>query len=278
MENITIDDLLVTFGARYNKRSSKNQKIRFLTVLMQNFEELGFRQTEIFKQKFQKKTSYISLVGDLDKADHLFITHYDTPVYDFTRSEYEPFNDDQLSKRNTVNYIVPMLLTIAVLFLVAYFGLIPNFQDNQFTFMDILMFLIVILLVIFMTQIAKSSGLSKRENLIRNTSSVVAMLEFAKKLPKNKKKKVAFAFVDHGSTDNLGYYFLKEYLTDNHFKTTTILDSVGSGNIEQSKTKSEILSSYFEDVQFVYGQSDTLEDDNIENNIEQAVEILQTKI
>lgn len=69
MDKTTIKELFMTFGIVNNVRITKNQKLRYLTIIKKYFENIGFEKIDILKYKVIKKKSYFSVIGDIEKAD-----------------------------------------------------------------------------------------------------------------------------------------------------------------------------------------------------------------
>lgn len=274
MDKTTIKELFMTFGIVNNVRITKNQKLRYLTIIKKYFENIGFEKIDILKYKVIKKKSYFSVIGDIEKADYIVSTYYDTPVFSLLRQTYEPFNDDSRKSQNSINYILSMILITIIMLLATFFIILPIFQDGVFGFKDILASLISISLLALIIKFSRVGGFPKVGNLIRNTSSVVAILKFARLLSPNEQKRIAFAFVDYGCEDYLGYYALSKELEKKRNQKIIFLDCVGAGNLSQSNTKSEILTSYFKHSLFVYGDFKNEKKQDYEEGIEASIKIL----
>ncbi|MGM0168020.1 hypothetical protein IGI39_003032 [Enterococcus sp. AZ135] len=277
MDKTTIKELFMTFGIVNNVRITKNQKLRYLTIIKQYFENIGFEKIDILKYKVIKKKSYFSVIGDIEKADYIVSTYYDTPVFNLLRQTYEPFNEDRRKSQNSMNYILSMILITTIMLLVTIFIVLPIFQDGVFGFKDILASLISISLLALIIKFSRVGGFPTFGNLIRNTSSVVAILKFASLLGPKEQKKIAFAFVDYGCEDYLGYYALSKELVKKRNQKVIFLDCVGAGNLCQSNTKSEILTSYFENSLFVYGNFKNERKKDYEEGIEASLKILNNE-
>jgi len=254
------------FGVLSNKRVTENQKIQYLTRLSNYFEKNNY-DTKILKEKHRGKRSYIAVVGDVKRAKYIIATHYDTPMIDFLGKNHDPFNDKELEKKSTLNLTFSLVIFIFLLFLVINYYLIPQFGNNMFNLHDVVSGLITIFLLVQTYKIVKNGGFAKRHNLVRNTSSVIAILNFVKELKQNKKD-YAFAFVDYGTIDYFGYYVLDSYLGDIS-KKMILLDTIGTPEIEVSSDKSNVLSNIFGDVQFMY---------STKKNLNENYEVLQNAV
>ena len=244
----------MTFGVVNNLRITKNQKIRYLTILKQFFESLGYEKIDILKSKIVKKTSFFTIIGDSEEAEFIVATYYDTPVMSILRKRYEPFNDEMRKKQNSTNYILSMIFLGMVLFLFNYFVALPVYQNGSFGVRTVIVGFLSLLLLTLIIKLSRMGGFPSFGNLIRNTSSVVAMLKFANSLSPKERKKVAFVFVDYGCEDYLGYYALSTSLNQSRKQKLIFLDCVGAGNIQKSKTKSSVLTAYFDHPLFVFGE------------------------
>jgi len=254
MKKTTINDLIMTFGIVNNLRITKNQKLRYLTIIQQYFKNIGFDKMDILKYKVIKKKSYFSIIGDIEQADYVISTYYDTPTFNLLRQTYEPFDDDKRKRQNSMNYVVSMVLITSVMLLLTFFLVLPIYQDGIFGFKDVLASLVSVSMLLLIIKFSRAGGFPSFGNLIRNTSSVVAMLKFASMLSFKEREKIAFAFVDYGCEDYLGYYALSKKSVKKRNQKIIFLDCVGARNLHKSKEKSEILKSYFEHPMFVYGE------------------------
>lgn len=276
MNKTTINDLIMTFGIVNNLRITKNQKIRYLTIIQQYFENIGFDKMDILKYKVIKKKSYFSIIGDIEKADYVISTYYDTPTFNLLRQTYEPFDDDKRKRQNSMNYVVSMILITSIMLVLTLFLILPIYQDGIFGFKDVLASLVSVSILLLIIKFSRAGGFPAFGNIIRNTSSVVAMLKFASSLSLKEREKVAFAFVDYGCEDYLGYYALSKKLVKKKNQKIIFLDCIGAGNLHQSKVKSEILKSYFEHPLFIYGEFKNNEKDH-EAGITECLRVLNVE-
>lgn len=256
MNKIDIKSLFTKYGAFSRVRVSKNQKIRFLSTLMDEFKVLGFDKCKLYKTQYKQKTSYIGTAGDLNDSEYLFVTYYDTPVKRFNRQAYHPFADEQIEKEAKLNYLVPALVLVLTITIYIWKLLLPVLQRGLFNWHTVLAVLGAIILMLLLGRIVTYSGIPNRENLARNTSSVVGLIDLAEKLTRNQKTRVAFAFVDSGSINYFGYNVLKELLGSSQPKVL-LFDSVSEADLRVEKHKSKQLDELFEDPLYVYGINDS---------------------
>lgn len=266
----------MTFGVANNLRITQNQKIRYLTLLEHFFEQQGYSTIQILKYKFARKKSFIGIVGNLEQADIILATHYDTPVLNLPR-DYHPFDEEKQKKDNSNTYIVTMISFLVMLLLFSYFIVIPVYRDGQVTAMDFVAGVLCLFLLFIVVKISRYGGIPRLGNLIRNTSSVVTLLSFAKTLSKKERQRVAFAFVDYGCEDYLGYYALSSRIDRKKQQKVILLDCVGWGNLSLEKKTNGLLSSYFNQVTCVYGKkvsSQTEYEENVLNCVSKLSSLL----
>lgn len=261
-----IKDIYLKYGVLNSITVSRKQRIRYLTSLKSDFEDLGYKNMKIVRTKIKRKETIMGLVGDIKKSDYLFITHYDTPLVSFTGQSHDPFNDKQLEKNSKVNYLVPMIALTVILLSFAILVLIPSLSNGVFSFLDLVWVAVALFIMLMLTRVTQYSGVPKRYNLIRNNSSVVSLLNLARTLTLKERNKVAFAFVDYGCTDYFGHMVLSEFL-ENDKQKTVILDSVGNNHIEISTDKSNMLRNKFNNTTFIYGSES---DEEIVSSLEET--------
>ena len=107
------------------------------------------------------------------------------------------------------------------------------------------------ILVLLLWLISKiNQGISKRNILFNNTSSIVELLKFAKKHPE-----YGFVFTDFGNQDSFGYLCLRDYLIDKD-KKITFVDTIGNDKnnilkLSHEELKDSILTDWFTNPQFL---------------------------
>lgn len=189
-------DWLFRYQYVYRLRRTEKSKKRFLTALVTDIAKMR-EDVRVIEYNQQKKYAARNVyVGNIKQADRVICTFYDTPPESF--GSYQLFDRKDQAKKTTrfilASTIVAILLGIVAIY-AAYFALLGKV----------------------------TKGLSNRKTLVRNTSSILAML---KMIAENKQKNIAYAFLDEGSYGNKGLDELQDQVK-NHCKIY-YLDSVGA--------------------------------------------------
>lgn len=230
------NDWLFRYQYVYRLRRTEKSKKRFLTALVTDISEM---REDVQVIEYDRKKKYASrnvYVGDIEKADRVICTYYDTPPQSV--GSYVFFDRQEQGKR-TMKFIfltALLMITIGVIGTLIYM----NTVSAPFDITSIQTILFVIIFGIYFYFLGKvTQGLSNRKTLVRNTSSVVTLLAMISEL---ENRKLAFAFIDEGSYGEKGLDSLRQSVG----KNTKIfyLDSIGAqaplhfiGNgISQKKT------------------------------------------
>ncbi|GGC90307.1 hypothetical protein GCM10011573_19920 [Enterococcus wangshanyuanii] len=218
--NDQLEDWIFHYQHLNKVRRTKKQKQRFLATLVTDIAKL---REDIQVIEYQQKKQYISsnvYVGNIETADRIICTYYDTPLRSF--GSYQLF-DRTKQRQATIRFIVVSLFLFLLLGLVA-----TVFYMNRMTGMFHLgkpstwaAILCYGLYFFLFSKLAK--GLSNRKNTIRNTSSILALLML---IASHKNSKTAFAFLDEGCFGDQGLNLLKE--TCRSAAQIYYLDCVGS--------------------------------------------------
>lgn len=252
-------DMLTQLGVFHATRTTTAAKIRFLTVVQDAIDPKG-KNTELYQVK-GKKPSLMLMNKNVSKSKPLIVTYFDTPK--FAPGNYEPGNDASLKKENILAILISfgifVLLSLPFLFFVSNF-----WGNNTFEFMDV--FFMIYMLLLFVYLYFLKNGFKRRNNLLRNTSSVVALIEYIKANPQ-----ADFAFVDYGCEDNYG---LKSLIDMYPERKIILLDCMGSSIvkvIEKSKNLTLIAPESIQSSNKVDGEALSA---NIEKNLKLIKEIL----
>lgn len=215
-------DLIVRYGALFRKRYTKSQKIRFLSGISRDFSDLGFTVKAV---KAKRKTlEGINLyVGNVTQAKTVIVAAYDTPSNAFCVVHYQPFNTRSLQKWKLWTGLIPFLVVIALGVVVIRFWASPLWSDGTLSFMDIVAGVVTGLLVIFAGRYG--SGIPNPNNIVSNTSGVIACLELAEHL--GPKGSTAFILTDYGFLNRFGEVMAVNLFPEIAHKQVIILDSVG---------------------------------------------------
>lgn len=199
MKDIEMEkDRLLRYGYVYKSRYTAKQKDRFLRALIKDIslkrKDVSFIEYTLGKHQTLKNV----YVGDLQKAKYLICTYYDTPPISF--SDYPMFQVKQQEK-NT-------LMTIGIVTIVwVLLGIIGTWllKDEliKFDMISLQTFIVFCMYLGYFWVLSKiSKGDVQRHTLIRNTSSVLCILDILSKYSNH--NQVAYAFLDKGCQGNLG--------------------------------------------------------------------------
>lgn len=260
---VSIKRLYERFGFFNGVRVTSKQKLKFLLHLVAELEHEGIK-TQLLKKKYRGKESFIAVIGDLDKADKVILTHYDTPLTTFGLSHHRSFNDKVQKRGNLIAFLLPMLFVLPLLVVMNLQLCIPAFADQQVNLLDLIVLFLELLLLMIVGKIAKIGGIPTFNTWNRNSSSVIAVL---KSIENDYCKNKAFLLVDHGCQDHFGYFVAKDLLQDFPNKSVTLLDCVGSGQLSKKKSVDSVLNELFPGAEFIFGSEEKrqveIEDENI---------------
>lgn len=204
----------------YRQRRTKKQKQRFISALAMDISEKR-QDIQVIEYKQDKKYMASNLyVGNIEQADRVICTYYDTPSLSIGNLDLF----DRNKQRKGVTSFILLTSIISLLIGVGLTLLYINNTKEPFSFSSLNTIVIIASYTLYFFMLSKvSKGLSSRHNLIRNTSSVLSLLMLIAKV---KDQKVAFAFVDEGCVGDQGI----ERLKDSCKKSVKIygLDCVGA--------------------------------------------------
>lgn len=213
-------DWLFRYQYVYRLRRSERSKKRFLSALVTDIAEMREDLQVVEYGKTKKSASRNVYVGNVEKANKIICTYYDTPPQSL--GDYTMFNPQKQGKQTLKFIAITSILMIAVgvLGTLAYM----NFVNSPFNLSSSLTILAIIIFGIYFYFLGKvTQGLSNRKTLIRNTSSMLAMLEMIKEIDN---QKIAFAFIDEGSYGEHGLEIMQQ--TVNKKANYFLLDCVGA--------------------------------------------------
>ncbi|MDT2759540.1 hypothetical protein [Enterococcus xiangfangensis] len=213
-------DWLFRYQYVYRLRRTEKSKKRFLTALVTDIAKMREDVRVIEYDQRKKYASRNVYVGNIKQADQVICTFYDTPPESV--GSYQLFDRKDQSKKTTTFILASTILTIllGVIGTLVYMQISPNsFQFNSISTLGI----IVIYAGYFALLGKVTKGLSNRKTLVRNTSSILAMLKI---IAENKQKNVAYAFLDEGSYGSKGLDELQKQVKRG--SKIYYLDSVGA--------------------------------------------------
>ncbi len=219
-----LQDWYLRYGFILDRRFTGKQKEKFIRSLITDVTSIHMNlKTDQFRLSEKGEENTNIYVGNVEKADQIICTYFDTPSLHL--GGYH-FFDKSINKRNTltVNFTLSVIWLILGVLLTMYVA-IPIF--NTYGLTDIRpIFLIVVFIFYFILLNKFSRGIAKRKNLVRNSSSILSLLDFMDNNRNGKKNKIAYAFLDSGVTNDQGLDRLKEISKGK----ILFLDSIGSEN------------------------------------------------
>ena len=203
-------DKFFSYCVVLGKRFTEKQKKNFLFASQIEFKENGL-ESDVFSSDLnlrmnQKISHYNLYVGDVEKADLIISTYYDTGTKHFIKSDVKAFTTGLDKKNYVFQIILSLLLLAALVYIDITFFINGLFLTSGLFSIASLLFLIINAIAVFI--ISKvGRGVPNRNNFIRNTSSVLSIFELSKQL---RGKQIAYALVDGGCSTNYGMQMLKE--------------------------------------------------------------------
>lgn len=219
-QNEKFKDRLFRYRYLYRVRQTEKSKNKFLGALVTDISEIR-DDIRVMEYKGQKKYASRNVyVGNIEKANRIFCTYYDAPLHHF--GPYTFFDRKVQAKRTSRFILVSSIVAILV-------GLLVTLSYMQtgggaFTLVSWQSFLIALIYGGYFYFLGKvTMGMTMRNTLVRNTSSVLTLLTLMEEI---KDGKTAFAFLDDGAFGDNGL----ESLQTAHNRNAKIfyLDSVGS--------------------------------------------------
>lgn len=204
----------------YGVRRSEKNKGRFLSALLADISEIRNDVQVIEYDRSKKNIARNVYVGDIEKADRIICTYYDTPIQNI--SAYALFNRKEQEKRTTRFIVFSSLLLILLGVLGTLFFINKGYASAGVLSVPFLM-MVLIYGVYFYVLGKATKGFSNRKTLIRNTSSILTLLSLLKDV---KGTKTAFAFIDEGSLGSNGLEALRAQIRPH--AQIFLLDSVGA--------------------------------------------------
>ena len=184
-------DRLARYSFLYAKRNTIKEKDRFLKALVTDIQQERNDIKVVEFNKSKKSASHNVYVGNIKTADSIICTYYDTPLSYW--SNYVLF-DREDQKKHTLRSIVVVTGLWLLFGFIFTLGCI-RFVDVRLNFASISTWLLIFFYIIYFMIFSKlSKGNWNRKTLIRNTSSVLFLLQILS----NKDKNVAYAFLDEG--------------------------------------------------------------------------------
>lgn len=260
--------------ALYPALHNLEEKTLLMSHLQSYFEDEGIATSFYI---MPGDVEHLALISDnASEADTILMTHIDTPAY-VPFYEHKPLDDQGLAHEN--RFVKLFFAFVMILLTLPFIWLIRSaWTDGVFNLKDIISFLYLILLLVFFQK--NHRGFSRKNNRVRNHSSVIAMMNLAGTL----KEDTAFAFIDKGCVNQRG---LEKFLDMNELKGKRILylDSIGSGDASFSPFHDFYISMnalessrIFAPFKINYRNIKEMNDEEIAQNIVYAEENIQEEL
>lgn len=234
MEKEALKDLVLRYGVLLGKRNTEKQKTTFLRAAQKQLEQEGFPvditcvSASIMKR--ETMNMYNLYAGDFKQAEVVFITYYDTPLRQLLPKDQKAF-DANWSRGNFLLHTLLFLLCMIGIAVLLYSVVIPELQ--QYGFMSIWgVVLVLVCLGGFYGIQQMRGGIAAKNNMVRNSSSLIALFALAGELSAQEKPHAAFALIDEGTRSEYGLKMLQEYIGKRKIRRV-YLDSIGNTGMLQ---------------------------------------------
>ena len=251
--NRQMNDWILRYGFLLKKRNSDKQKDKFIQAYLSDIltirNDIHVKEIEVNKRKYHN-----IYIGDVSKADKIITTYFDTPIVSFGDYSFKDFEKNQ--KNTLVRIAIESILAI-LLGVTLYFFISSLFEEWLLTIL-----LAIFALVFFYLFSGIVKGRASGKTQVRNTSSLIEVLNMLEKYKKN--KNVAFALVDGGCTNRVGLIALCRTVKTN--STVISLDCVGAD--EKLTVEETLVASSNVKVLVVRPQKDYLNNKDLSKNID----------
>ena len=192
-------DWFIRYSSIYKCRYTKKEKTKFLKAFVADIAQI---RKDVSVIEYQHGITNV-YVGDIEHADKIVCTYYDTPPIYF--KNYALF-DTNKQKKQILQAII-LCTTLWILFGGFFTYLLFRYFLSDFTLVSVQTVIIAILYFLYFKILSNiSKGATNRKTLIRNTSSMLCVLDLLYRYPTN--KKIAFAFLDNGCNGGHGLEIL----------------------------------------------------------------------
>ncbi|MWN05350.1 hypothetical protein [Gilliamella sp. Pas-s95] len=227
-----LKDLVLRYCVIFGKRFSSKEKIAFLRVISKELSQLGYIvDAKLAKLKLATRryeNYYNAYIGDLNKAELIICTYYDTAINCFNLQKNYAFTP-QFNKLNYFISIAPIVFLFIISLILNYFVFLPNISTQGFfSFSGISSIISTVLL--FFVVFKFKSGIPNQKNFVCNSSSIITIINLINQLDKKDKKKIAFVLYDGGNSGQYGLKMLESYSSQMKDKKFIFIDSIGNGN------------------------------------------------
>lgn len=215
------NDRLARYSFAYRSRTTTKEKERFLKALVTDIAQVRKDVSVIEYGNAKKANAQNVYVGDLKKANKIICTYYDTPAVSI--GDYVLFDRKKQEKQTNI----AVLSTMALWLLLGAVGtlLYMKHAADTFTLLSAQTILIALVYGIYFYVLSRvTKGAWNRKTLVRNTSSILCMLQLLTET--KKQSKTAYAFLDDGCYGDRGLEVLRSSVKKN--AQIYFLDCVGA--------------------------------------------------
>lgn len=227
-----LKDLILRYGIIFGKRFNPKEKISFLRVISKELAPLGYQvDAKLSKLKLATRryqNYYNAYIGDLNKAEVVICTNYDTGINNFNLQKTYAFQS-QFSKLTYFISVAPFIFLFIASLILNYLVFLPDIRISGFFSISGISAIVSTVLLFFL--IAKfKSGIPNTKNFVCNSSSIITIINLINKLDKKEKKKIAFVLYDGGNSGQYGLKMLESYAKQIKDKKFIFLDSIANGD------------------------------------------------
>ncbi|MDF7670800.1 hypothetical protein PT276_06265 [Orbaceae bacterium ESL0721] len=225
-----LKDLIVRYCLLFGRRFSYKEKIAFLRVIAKELIPLGYAvDAKLAKLKLRRNryaNYYNAYIGDLNHADIIVATYYDTGINSFNLSKTYPFQR-AFSKKTYLIGLLPTLVLTIMAILLALFIILPTIQTAGILSPAGVISALGLLLCFYLIMRFRS-GIPNKNNFVCNSSTIIVLLSMIQKLDPAAKKRIAFVLYDGGCTNQFGLRMLEDHIKNRGEKQFIFLDSIGN--------------------------------------------------
>lgn len=223
-------DLVLRYCVIFGKRFTSKEKLSFLRVISKELIKLGymvdvkFSKLKLATRRYENY--YNAYIGDLNKAELIICTYYDTGINNFNLQKTYAFSS-KFSKWSYFVSIAPIVFLFIASLILNYFVFLPDIRlCGFFSFSGISSIILTVLLFFLVFQF--KTGIPNNKNFICNSSSIITIINIINNLNKKEKKKIAFVLYDGGNRGQYGLKMLENYSDQMKYKKFIFIDSIGN--------------------------------------------------
>ena len=250
-------DLVLRYCVIFGKRFTSKEKITFLRVISKELTQLGYIvDAKLAKLKLATRryeNYYNAYIGNLDQAELIICTYYDTGIKNFNFNKKYAFTP-HFSKLGYFISISPIIFLFITSLVLNYWVFIPKIQLQGFFSIPGISSIVSTILLFFII-LKYKSGIPNQKNFVCNSSSIITIINLINKLDKKEKKKIAFVLYDDGNNGQYGLKMLENYAKQLKNKKFIFIDSIGNGD-ELIYLKPEESNIHLENIVFKQGTMD----------------------